>query len=207
MIRAIEEWETTTCLEDMLNVLPGRVSSRKLHLLLIAWHGPLRIRDDLHRQAIVNAEYHAERGATIIDDFTRSYYPRLPGGRYYTSLWPLLWDRLWHSHERDKDDCPERAQDRCHAVRCIVPNPLIRQPDVTSSLCGKDGEWLKDMAKKVYGSLDFAGTSELVPACVDKFGFGVNLSSMSNLSLPLQHLRTGKHVHGCWAIDMLLGKQ
>src|SRR5262249_31068525 len=92
---------------------------------------------------------------------------------------------------------PEKEQ-QASLLRCIVGNPFRPVTIASSWLTWKDGTIVK-LAQGIYADRTFDQLPLLADALED--------AGCDNADL-LSHLRgPGPHVRGCWALDLLLGKE
>jgi hypothetical protein len=87
----------------------------------------------------------------------------------------------------------------CDLLRCIFGNPFHPQPVLDSSILAWNGGTVPKLAQAVYEERAFDRLPVLADALED--------AGCADAEL-LGHLRgPGPHVRGCWAVDLLLGKE
>ena len=91
-------------------------------------------------------------------------------------------------------------------LRHLLGNPFRPPPPLAASVLGWDGGTVKRLAEGAYEQRNMsAGT--LDPARVAVLADALEEAGCTDAGL-LGHLRgPGRHVRGCWAVDLLLGKR
>ena len=217
------EWLACTDPKPMLGFLRGKASERKLRLFACAccrrvWH---LLADERSREAIRIAERFAD-GDSSSDELEATYRPAVAacheaeGGAHFAAAgaaersatdaaryasygvgaglrpWPGLWG------------VELKAVEEAHAslVREVFGNPF--RPVTTSS--SSQSPQVVALAQAAYderelpaGTLDLARLAVLADALEEA---GCTAQTI------LDHLRgPGPHVRGCWAVDLILGKE
>jgi hypothetical protein len=183
------EWNSSTDLRDMLRVVQRRIGLRKLRLLAcawcrLAWHDP---NDRRGLRAVEAAERYADGQATPKELSAAAAdargLPRLVAGH---SLAQALRIAAQHSD-------PVALCDR---VREIVGNPFCPVRVDPAWLL-----WRGGFAAKMARTLDRGQRFAELPILADV----LEEAGCAERAL-LDHLRTGRHCRGCWALDALLGR-
>jgi hypothetical protein len=224
-VKAVTEAEWLACTDPkpMLEFLRGKASDRKLRLFACAccrrvWH---LLADERSREAIRIAERFAD-GDSSSDELEATYRPAVAacheaeGGAHFAAAgtaersatdaaryaaygvgaglrpWPGLWG------------VELKAVEEAHAslVREVFGNPF--RPVTTSS--SSQSPQVVALAQAAYderelpaGTLDLARLAVLADALEEA---GCTAQTI------LDHLRgPGPHVRGCWAVDLILGKE
>jgi hypothetical protein len=186
------EWLTGTDPDLMLRFLQGKISDRKLRLFACAcaraaWH-PLP--NAASRTLLEIAESFADGTARTTDVQNarrRGYCMGL--------IWILADDakqaaRSW-THSAD----PPTPAAASSLIRDICGNPFRPVPATRQSL----GSSVQHLATSIYGKTSFDRLPLLADALED--------AGCTDAEL-LSHLRSpGPHVRGCWAVDLVLGKE
>jgi hypothetical protein len=207
----------------MLESLRGKASDRKLRLFAVAccrciWH---LLADERSREAIRIAERFAD-GASTFDELEATYRPAVAacheaeGGAHFAAAgtaersatdaaryaaygagaglrpWPGLWG------------VELKAVEEAHAglVRDVFGNPF-RPVTISSSW---QSPQVVALAQAGYDERDLpAGTLDTTRLAV--LADALEEAGCADAAL-LGHLRgPGPHVRGCWAVDLILGKQ
>jgi len=216
-----QDWLGCTDPQLMLEVLRGKVSYRKLLLLRIAccrrvWH----LLPVGRRRSVEALELRAEKRAgkeEQIDPVTAASN----AARLAYRLITLAIDKYGlagcdidiavpaamrgHASTREMTVSREKAQ-QCRLTRCIVgPLPFRQAVLDTFWLAWRDGT-VRQLAQAAYderclrrGTLDPARLAVLADALEEAGCTDPDI---------LNHLRgPGPHVRGCWALDLILGKE
>jgi hypothetical protein len=203
------EWKACPDPQTLLEFLRGRVSDRKLRLFAAAccrrvWH---RLSDARCRQAVEVAEEYAD-GLAGVDDLASS-------GKSARDAWKLPADAA--AREVAGTDAWGAAAAVAHYSSWVAGGPraceLLVQAGLLRDVAGNpfrplavNPSWLAwrdglpvSMARHLYQSREFADLPVLADALEDS---GCNDADLLN------HLRgPGLHVRGCWALDLILGKE
>jgi hypothetical protein len=87
----------------------------------------------------------------------------------------------------------------CCLLRCIFGNPLHPSPPLAHAILGWNDGTVRRIAEGIYAERAFARLPVLAGALLD--------AGCDNEEL-LAHCRSeGPHVKGCWAVDLILGRQ
>lgn len=224
------EWLNSNDPTKLLKGLKGKQSSRKLRLLAVAcsrriWH---LLYDERSREAVEVAEafadgllgyahleaaytdaYHvtnstdlgdddypginAERAASAADGTARDTkrYPMTAAIRVATDA------AIAVASTSDAEGKPEKKEQACQCVliRCIFGNPFrpvkLQQKYLTPTV--------RQVAESIYQERAFHSLPILADALEE--------SGCTQQDL-LKHLRNGgEHARGCWAVDLVLGKE
>ncbi|MGE3806861.1 MAG: hypothetical protein AB7K24_19515 [Gemmataceae bacterium] len=218
------EWLTTCDPDLMLDHVRDSTSERKLRLFAIAccrsfWH---LLSDEVSRQAVEVAERyvdrlapHEERDAacraawSAISLQSPERWKRaaaLAAGRVVDSDWPLF-GRWYGSSKFGKEHAwnavmeiqnyPRRPE-RCHLIREIFGNPFRSVGIDKGCLQWNDGT-VPRIAQWIYDERSFDDLPILADALEES---GCRQAQL------LAHCRApGSHVRGCWALDLVLGKE
>jgi hypothetical protein len=203
-----EEWLECTDPEPMLRILRHRATERKLRLFACAscrriWH----LLDERNHRALEVAERYAD-GVATLDELLRAALALLrgrrgrkggvrrpvrhtvdPDGPTFTDAgWRFVWDSEVREHSQ--------------LLRDLVGNPF-RPVALDPSLRTAE---LVAIAQAAYDDRTFpAGT--LDPARLAVLADALEDAGCHNAEI-LGHLRgEGPHLRGCWALDLILGKQ
>jgi hypothetical protein len=213
------DWLSSTDPQEMLLGLPIAVPDRKLRLFGLACCQRIkgRLTHHLSRQALILAERYANELATDGDmsdlslRFMDEYNARLgaSGGNWSAvnttdldaaygmtlKTFPAIAASSVVDAAQDKSE--ERAI-QCQLLRCIFGNtfrPITIDP---AWLAWHDGTVPK-IAQAIYDDRSFASLPVLADALEE--------AGCTNADI-LSHCRgPGPHVKGCWAVDMVLGKE
>ena|SRR5579872_1653038 len=215
------EWLTCTDPTPMLEFLRGKATDRKLRLLACAccrriWH---RFRDQRSRQAVEIAEQYADEpnshelrsalsqasvaALSVMSDSHLDESDRVSGYAAHHAAYPSDPNQFagfaWHAVALAIS--PSNRMMRAAAsklCRDIFGNPF-RPVSIASCWVTWNGGTVAKLAAGVYEQRKFEDLPILADALED--------SGCADASL-LEHLRgPGPHVRGCWAIDLLLGKE
>jgi transposase-like protein len=218
------EWLACTNPQKMLEILPGKVSDRKLQLFACAccrrlWH---LLSEERHRQAVEVVERYADgmvsekevmraRGATSMppddDNFAAAtVYTLTAAATPYTNPYMArVADYACHACSWDgnatngqREDNEKKAQ--VHLLRCIVgnlPRPVAVEPAWQTSLVVALAHANYDNRLLPAGTLDPARLAVLADALEEAGCYNADI---------LNHCRqSGEHVRGCWVVDSILG--
>jgi hypothetical protein len=207
------EWLACADLTPMLEFLEGKACDRKLRLTLCGW-------SRLNWKWIPEASRRAVEAADLFADGLASDVERRDAD---AKVW---WDtagikntfRLWQARltlSEDVDLWPAVRSAASRNPRCkssqvalfrdIFGNPFRPPPAIPSSVLAWNGATVRRLAEAVYedrqlpgGTLDAARLAILGDALLD--------AGCDNEAL-IQHCHEqGPHVRGCWAVDLILGK-
>jgi hypothetical protein len=205
---------------------------RKLRLFTLACCQPVMVAlpDPVCRTALQSLHWFLEdkistesyeRAVERFDDVRRGRYPiTYPDSEddYWTALYCAV-HRFWSHSDREEDFRVER---RCHTagrvaefaassepqtnakiqadwLRDIIGNPFTRAHAATPSRSSKSAGTVRSLANAVSLSSPFGHLPILADALED--------AGCTDAEL-LGHLRgPGPHVRGCWALDLVLGKE
>jgi hypothetical protein len=215
------EWLVCTDPRPMLGELPGRVSSRKLRLLVCAccrrvWD---LLTDPRSRQAVELAERYADGlvgQAALVDGqraahaaYQRARKQRGPGsfphfGAAHLALQATALkvrfdprdNEFLRGAEERKDKTERKA--RGDLIRDLLGNPFRPAARDPAWLSWRDGT-IPKLAQAVYDDRAFDRLPVLADALED--------AGCDNPDI-LNHCRSdGPHIRGCWVVDLLLGKE
>jgi hypothetical protein len=198
------QWQGGTDPVPMVEFLRGRASDRKLRLFVVACS---RLEDD--------------RSPTIVSMFEAA--ERLADGRATREevrrLWlhpPTVNDYAWPERPFEwassyvglcpKGEATQEEQEGSPPAALLPPllrevfgNPFRPPPQVQPAWLAWEGDLVRKLAQAVYDE----GAFERLPILAD----ALEEAGCAEAEL-LGHLRAaGPHVRGCWALDLLLGKQ
>jgi hypothetical protein len=211
------EWLACTEVENMLDYLRGKASDRKLRLFAVnclrqaeqfRW-GKLTVSQDLEM-----AERYPDGEITLARLQLSPYFRDLSIGEGYMLLAhppPFSTEAAVRVLRESpavaagaattSQDCyaaKNVARDQCHLLRCIFGNPFSLVCINPAWLTWHD-DLLVSMAQRIYNSSDFSDMPVLADALEEAGCADADL---------LAHLRgPGPHARGCFALDLLLGKQ
>jgi hypothetical protein len=189
-----QHWARGSDAPEMLRLLPGRASDRKLRLIACACARLLRASGQEHNHAAVDA---AER-------YADGLCPRREAKKLCKHS-----DLAWLAHLGP-------AESALHAIRLVGAEQLaagrMRAADVVRDVLGDPfrpvvlrHEWLRNEGGAVAHlatAIDRDGRYEDVPILADALE-----DAGCRVSAVLEHCRAGvKHARGCWVIDLLLGR-
>jgi hypothetical protein len=204
------EWLACTDPWAMLQY-PGCASKRKLRLVACGccqrvWH---LVRDDSCKRIVELVERVADqpeleiRLPTVWDEVRRMfghYAPPIPYPSYAAALtacvMPESLSQIFeHAVPKSDDYAAERTQ-QCALLRDIFGNPF-RPVTFSPAWCT---DTALSLAKQIYDSRDFSAMPILADALQD--------AGCDNDDI-LNHCRDTSvtHVRGCWAVDLILGKE
>jgi hypothetical protein len=200
------EWLGCTDPEKMLEFLKGKASDRKLRLMLCGWSRlNWKWLTQQSRSAVEVAESFADGVAGETDrrsaDAELSY--ALASGQYIVRNWMArltleasldLWEAALASTIRNP-----KVKSRQIAILGDIFGPLqFRRMEVDPAWLAWNDDIVVKIAKAIYEARAFDRLPVLADALED--------AGCDNAEL-LDHLRgPGPHVRGCWALDVLLGK-
>jgi len=215
------EWLECTDPQKMLEFLRGKASERKLRLFACAFGRA--VRDSQHQpgpSTVAVGERYADglasdqELATELRKWACSPEERGPvAPSAYDGAWGAVdsltrYERLWR-HDPDSYSCiPADAVLRRSALllRDIFGNPFRPSPPLSAAILVWNDGTIRRLAEGIYeerqmpgGTLDTARLAVLADALLD--------AGCDNEEL-IAHLRgEGPHVRGCWALDLILGKE
>src|SRR5262245_1661340 len=207
----------------MLKFAARKASPRKLRLFAVACCRRLfgdRIEDDRTRATLAVAERYADDRATK-EDLVRA---RQPAGAAREHSWRAARAAWWTTYGR----APAAARGvltqavpppwQSNAVRAPRARPAPLSHPTLRSACSllrelfnpfcrvqPDPTWLawnEGTAAFLARAIDAEGRFADLPVLAD----ALEEAGCQDASL-LNHLRTGDHVRGCWALDLLIGKK
>jgi hypothetical protein len=217
------EWLNCTDPAPMLDFIRAKVSDRKLRLFAFAcvrriWH---LLKDDVSRGAIEIAERFVDGQATaeeVVDAcawidaasaaceaavasaaFFRTYPEAIRAARGAANAARSAVDAardngMWG----DSDNVPAEARAQTFLLRDICGNPS-RTISIDPILLAWNDSTVSKIAQAIYDERAFERLPILADALEDAGCGDADL---------LRHCREpGEHVRGCWAVDLLLGKQ
>jgi hypothetical protein len=199
-----------------------RRTTRKLRLLVCAcyrriWHLP----SNAGRAAIEVAERHADGGATndelhaIQPNFDHGANRNIADNGIHYAAAPNRFLRSWattalvYSAWAVAERGPKREAEtlaHCHLARDLFGNPFRPSPPLPPAVLAWNDGTVRRLAHAIYekrrmpaGKLDTARLAILADALLDA---GCDDEEL------IQHCRSdGPHVRGCWAVDLILGKE
>jgi hypothetical protein len=198
-----EQWLTCTNPLPMLNLLRGKASDRKLRLFASGCcrHVWDHLNDDI-RDAVEVTERLADGLAELSElGPIQSWWGEVPAWRNLFIMWTpwelgeaLAWETSGLGVSKRKE---RRFQ--ATLLRCIFGNPFEPSPIIDSSwLSWNDGTAAR-LAQAIYEDRAF----DRLPILAD----ALEEAGCDNPDI-LTHCRgQGEHVRGCWAVDLLLGKE
>jgi hypothetical protein len=218
------EWLACADPGKMLEVVRGRLSARKLRLFACAccrriWE---LLEKPLSRKAVELAEKHAEgRGWASQLAAVRRELIMEPTGPYFNipcsaalrtserqafqaasqTAWTAAHARAWqHSQGKWLHDERELIRREEQAAQCVLLRDLVRSPANSEAAApGRRSPTAMSLAQSIYEEHAFDRLPILADALED--------AGCGNAEL-VGHLREpGPHVRGCWALDLILGKQ
>jgi hypothetical protein len=213
------EWLACTDPQKMLEFLRGKATDRKLRLFACAccrrvWYW---LTDDRSRQAIIVAERFAEtdrhadpRGYLPLKIELQEVWDAASASDELVLGNPLAWAieyATWVSTRVVKTDQQvSERQAQAGLLRDIFCNPFGPSPTVPPAVLAWNDGTVRRLAEGVYegrrlpdGALDPARLCIFADALTDA---GCEDEAM------IQHCRSaGPHVRGCWAVDLILGKE
>jgi hypothetical protein len=208
---------------------PVNLSDRKLRMFAVAccrqvWH---LLGDEKSRNAVELAERHADEGASLPADINRAdYLFGIPGSperhaavMAVDCLGEFGPDRVWYRSAGD----PVPQSTQAHLLRDIIGNPF-RPVALAACNCGScvglgwqhhNGPCSKQrlltpevrsLAHAAYDHRD-ESTGHLDPVRLAILADALEEAGCDNVDI-LAHLRSpGPHARGCWAIDLLTGRE
>jgi hypothetical protein len=213
-----QEWQTSEQVTPMLRHLDGKISTRKLRLFACACCRSIRhlFKDEAVGRMIEYVEHHADTAFSLSEYFGRwNDIARDQRGcltsRFFVLIRTTLAPKLTTSTAVDIAQQVWLASDRPGAevndfqtrtLCCIVGNPFrpvsLNRSRLTATVVALARGAYDDCTLPA-GTLDCDRLAVLADALED--------AGCSEPSL-LDHLRgPGPHVRGCWAVDLLLGKE
>ena len=211
------EWNSCTEPQKMLAALraSGRATERKLRLFAVwscrrVWTTLYEVEQrtvQIAEQLLEGTVGEEERTATF-EDVRRGYM-----AAYGRDAVPVAFDLLdrdaWSGAEAvllllpgPPDEALREKRAWCDLLRCIIGPALFRPPPpLAPAALAWDGGTVARLAAGVDEERDFTpGRMGVLADAAEEAG--VNDADV------LAHLRgPGRHVRGCWAVDLLLGKQ
>ncbi len=215
------KWTTSNDPLWMLEFAQGKVSNRKLRFFAVACCRRSRhFNTEMDYRNIIELAEKAADGLAILDDFRIAVEHDVPSGNdsdvqlvpsvlesdsleaakdavteaVESAAWNVAYSSgFWHS-TRDNEQATLAS-----LLRDIVGNPVLPLLGIDLSwLTWNDGTILK-LARRVYDERAFDDLPILADALED--------AGCDNAAI-LAHCRgPGPHVRGCWAVDLLLGKE
>jgi len=199
------EWLACDDPRPMLEFVRGKVSDRKLRLLVVAccrsvWH---LLTDDRSRRAIEVAERFADGTASDVElasawEAAGEVSPAEHGGAARDRAWRNAHAAAWYAAEADVPD--PAAWHVVEAAVCVV---LLR--DLFGTVMRPrvvDQRWLTSAVVPLAQSIYDERTFERLPVLAD----ALEDAGCTDADV-LSHCRgPGPHVRGCWVVDLLLGK-
>jgi hypothetical protein len=216
------EAEWLVCIDPMpmLELLRGKASDRKLRLFAchccyhsLQNHGCFK---EEAEDAVVMAEWFADAEARLADlidereDFMRSFDPAtftlaaMMDAVAPTMATPMTIDDAFRVVVAIGQYCEIglTANQRTHQAKVLrdcFGNPFRRSPPLPPAVLAWSDATVRRMAEGIYDERAFRRLPVLADALID--------AGCDNEEL-LAHCRSGgPHVKGCWAVDMILGRQ
>ena len=113
--------------------------------------------------------------------------------------WLPPWDQRQQEIERLREARGEQRLAQCDMLRCIFGNPIRRPPAIDPECLNWNDGTVPRIARGIYEERAFDCLPILADALLDA---GCDDEEL------LAHLRSpGPHVRGCWAVDLILGKE
>jgi hypothetical protein len=208
-----EEWLECTDPEKMLEFLRGKVSDRRVRLFAVAccrrmWN---LLKDERSREAVVVAERYADGLAT--EEERARAANAADAANMLTYLAAPAVSAIHHNAVRAAEGASElsaafavdadegsQAESSAQAVmlRDILGNPFRPVAIDPACLTWDDGP-ISKLAQTIYDDRTF----DRLPILAD----ALEEAGCDNADI-LYHLRgPGPHVRGCWAVDLILGKE
>jgi len=211
------QWLACTVPRRMLEYVPYRVSKRKWRLMAVAFARRIwdLLTDDRSRTAVEVAERWADGQATITElnramqsalpytgrDFPNNSYAAAAAaaaaekGKTGTERAASL---AAHSVEQLGGSRESEEGHQCHLIRDVLGYPY-RTARVGPALLTWNEGTIPRMAKAIYEERAF----ERLPILAD----ALEEAGCTDDAI-LEHLRgPGPHVRGCWALDLILGRE
>jgi hypothetical protein len=222
------EWLARTDPETLLEHLKGKASERKLrlfacacvrrvgHLLGARSHNAVDVLErfvdgsasgtgmaiaiNLHQRAVQDAWRNAARiGAGVVNQLMTG------------AAWPLAWNAVSEVRRAIREDSPQadtygESTSQVALLRDIFGNPFHPSPSLPPAVLAWNDGTVRRLAQAAYderqlpaGTLDAGRLGVLADALLDA-GCGDDEV--------VRHLREpGPHVRGCWAVDIILGRE
>jgi hypothetical protein len=197
------EWLNGTSPEQMWEVVERKATNRKRRLFACACyrHVPKLFRDPRCLHAVIISERYADGEASkeeLAKALTTSQH-------WFPWFWPSSLPTARNAGNAravaaraSADGLQERLY-QCAALRCLFGNPFRARPMRPQCTSPSDGSAWLAVAKLISDE----GAFEQMPLLADAREDG----GYTDESV-LTHLRgPGPHVRGCWALDLILGKQ
>jgi hypothetical protein len=206
------EWLACDDSGPMLEFVRDKVSNRKLWLFAAAsfWRLADLLPDPRQQQAIEVLELLAEGTITRSECRGVASDARLAAGehrfddnRHFTGI--MLYREHCSSSIGDhaitaaagREDHPERRE-QARLMRCIVGNPFRPVGPIGPAILSWNAGTIQSLARTIYDKRAIDRMPLLADALED--------AGCTDAEL-LGHLRSpGPHVHGCWAVDLLSGR-
>jgi hypothetical protein len=201
-----EEWERCTDPAPMLEFLRGKVSDRNLRLFACAgwrWRytrsAPRLLRWTLFRGMLTPLEK-AERVADGRgESFGRAWWGSFTFGAPEAIQAALGTADTFRDGFLGLFDPSTEGAALCRLLRDIAGNPFRPSPGVTAAVLAYNGSAARRLAESIYAARRF----EDLPVLADL----LEEAGLTDAAL-LGHLRgPGPHGLGCWALDLVLGKE
>ena len=207
------EWVASTDPEKMLEYLRGKASERKLRLFACAFGRA--VRDSQHQlgpSTVAVAERYADGLASdqeLASERRRWACSPEESGPVAPSAYDGAWEAVdWLTIlERWRDDPDSYITVPADAVlkrsvlllRDIFGNPFRPSPPLPAAVLAWNDGTVRRIAEGIYEERAFDRLPILADALLDAGCDGEAL---------IQHCRgDGPHVRGCWAVDLILGKE
>jgi hypothetical protein len=200
------EWLACTDPTPMLEFLPGKVSDRKLRLVLCAWsHLNWKWLLEQSRSAVAVAELLADGRASDEDRETADaeFWWATRGSHKPVREWQArltLVGRidLWSAAQSAVSRNPKAMNGQSAVIHDIICNPFRPSPPPRLAVLAWNDATVPRIAEGIYAERAFGRLPILADALLD--------AGCDNEEL-IQHCRSdGPHVKGCWAVDLILGK-
>jgi hypothetical protein len=191
------EWLQGNDLQQMVRHMHYRASARKFRLFEVACCRGVceRWTDVEFQEVLIVAEKYADGLATAQEMMETAF-----GGHRFG------WTSVKKVARSFRDSDPQELTRQCGLLREVLGNPFFHQPVADLAWLVWNNRTAARVAADAYagrqlpkGTLNPASLSLLADALEDAGCTDANL---------LGHLRSpGPHVRGCWAVDLVLGKE